>query len=128
MQGNYPECEKFCRKALKIKPNTIAIVNNLGNALKFSRSKVTLTIQEGNGNLVVHVEDDGDGIPLELHQKIFECYFQIEGEGQHCVRGHGLGLAGVMVLIEDMGGEMLLKSDVGKGATFSVKLPLASSS
>ena len=102
--------------------------NLLGNALKFCKSKVTLTIQEGNGNLIVHVEDDGDGIPSELHQKIFECYFQIEGEGQHCVRGHGLGLAGVMVLIEDMGGEMLLKSDVGKGATFSVKLPLASSS
>lgn len=103
--------------------------NLLGNALKFCKSKVILTIQESHGNLIVQVEDDGDGIPSELHQKIFECYFQIDMEGgQHCVRGHGLGLAGVLVLIEDMGGEMLLKSDVGKGATFSVKLPLASSS
>jgi signal transduction histidine kinase len=103
--------------------------NLLGNALKFCKSKVTLNIQEAQGNLIVQVEDDGDGIPSELHQKIFECYFQIDGEGeQHCVRGHGLGLAGVMVLIEDMGGEMLLKSDVGKGAVFSVKLPLARSS
>ena len=42
----------------------------------------------------------------------------------HCVRGHGLGLAGVQVLIEDMGGELLLESDTGKGATFTVKIPL----
>lgn len=101
--------------------------NLLGNALKFCRSKVTLTIQERHGNLFVHVKDDGDGIPAEYHQKIFKCYFQMDGEGQHCVRGHGLGLAGVMVLVEDMGGEMLLKSDVGQGATFSVKLPLGNS-
>lgn len=100
--------------------------NLLGNALKFCKSKVTLSIQEDPGNLHLRVEDDGDGIPSELHQKIFECYFQIDGEGgQHCVRGHGLGLAGVMVLIEDMGGEMFLKSDVGQGAIFSIKLPLA---
>ena len=102
--------------------------NLLGNALKFCRSKVTLTINEDHGYLIVHVKDDGDGIPSEYHQKIFECYFQMDGEGQHCVRGHGLGLAGVMVLVEDMGGEMLLKSDVGQGAVFSVKLPLESSS
>ena len=40
------------------------------------------------------------------------------------VRGHGLGLAGVMILVEDMGGELFLESDEGKGAKFLVKLPL----
>jgi signal transduction histidine kinase len=44
-----------------------------------------------------------------------------------CVRGHGLGLAGVMVLIEDMGGRLLLESNEGKGATFLVEVPLKDS-
>ena len=44
--------------------------------------------------------------------------------GSYSVRGHGLGLAGVMVLVEDMGGELRLESDQGKGAEFMVKLPL----
>ena len=49
----------------------------------------------------------------------------MDQEKNYCVRGHGLGLAGVMVLVEDMGGELSLESDEGKGATFSVKVPLA---
>ena len=40
------------------------------------------------------------------------------------VRGHGLGLAGALILVEEMGGELLLESDVEKGAKFIVLLPL----
>jgi two-component system OmpR family sensor kinase len=70
------------------------------------------------------VGDDGDGIPSGYHDKIFECYFQMDMQSDYCVRGHGVGLAGVMLLVEDMGGRLFLESDVGKGATFSVKVPL----
>ena len=70
------------------------------------------------------VADDGEGIPSGYHEKIFECYFQMDGQRDYCVRGHGVGLAGVMVLVEDMGGRLYLESDVGKGATFSVKIPM----
>jgi signal transduction histidine kinase len=69
------------------------------------------------------VKDDGEGIPADYHQRIFECYFQMDAKNSSCVRGHGLGLAGVQVLLEDMGGQLFLESDLGKGATFFVKIP-----
>lgn len=98
--------------------------NLLNNALKYRKRQVEIKIERNDKSLFVSVRDDGEGIPAEYHQKIFECYFQMGAERDYCVRGHGLGLAGVMVLVEDMGGELSLESDVGKGAKFLVELPL----
>ena len=49
--------------------------------------------------------------------------FQLDMGSEHCVRGHGLGLAGVAVLVEDMKGSLSLQSDTGVGATFTVTVP-----
>jgi signal transduction histidine kinase len=100
------------------------IRNLLSNALKYKKKQVELKIGKEEDSFVVIVGDDGDGIPTGYHDKIFECYFQMDMQGDYCVRGHGVGLAGVMVLVEDMGGRLFLESDVGKGATFSVKVPM----
>jgi two-component system, OmpR family, sensor kinase len=97
--------------------------NLLNNALKYRRHRVALNIYAKDNRFCIAVSDDGEGIPTPYHQKIFECYFQMDMRTDHCVRGHGLGLAGVQVLIEDMGGELLLDSDMGRGATFTVKIP-----
>jgi len=97
--------------------------NLLTNALKYKKNRVLLKITRSERHLFIAVSDDGDGIPSGYHKKIFECYFQMDMKSDHCVRGHGLGLAGVQVLLEDMGGELSLESDTGKGATFSVKIP-----
>jgi signal transduction histidine kinase len=97
--------------------------NLLTNALKYRKSRVVLKVERGERHLCLSVSDDGEGIPSGYHKKIFECYFQMDMKTDHCVRGHGLGLAGVQVLLEDMGGELSLESDTGKGATFSVKIP-----
>jgi signal transduction histidine kinase len=94
--------------------------------LKYRKSRVTLCVEEKERQLCLSVSDDGEGIPANYHRKIFECYFQMDMQTDHCVRGHGLGLAGVQVLIEDMGGELVLESDSGKGATFTVRIPLQS--
>lgn len=98
--------------------------NLLNNALKYRKSEVELGVDKGNARLVLSVKDDGEGIPVRYHQKIFECYFQMDENQPHVVRGHGLGLAGVMVLVEDMGGKLSLESDEGRGAKFIVQLPL----
>jgi signal transduction histidine kinase len=98
--------------------------NLLNNALKYRKRRVDLRIEEEDRCLHLFVRDDGEGIPANYHEKIFECYFQMDMQADHCVRGHGLGLAGVQVLLEDMGGQMSLESDVGKGAAFSVRIPL----
>lgn len=98
--------------------------NLLNNALKYRKSRVELSVDCKEGFVVFSVQDDGAGIPASYHKKIFDCYFQLETSDTCSVRGHGLGLAGVMVLVEDLGGEMLLISDEGQGAKFLVKIPL----
>jgi two-component system OmpR family sensor kinase len=98
--------------------------NLLNNALKYRKDRVELVVEKRDGYLIISVKDDGEGIPSLYHEKIFESYFQIDASENCCVRGHGLGLAGVMVLIEDMGGRIFLESDEGKGAKFSVEVPL----
>lgn len=98
--------------------------NLLNNALRYRKNRVALNVASKGGRLCLSVSDDGEGIPENYHEKIFQCYFQMDMNTDHCVRGHGLGLAGVQVLIEDMGGELLLESGLGKGATFTVRIPL----
>ena len=97
--------------------------NLLNNALKYRKERLEIRVFEEKPFLCFTVEDDGEGIPADYHQKIFDCYFQMDARTNQCVRGHGLGLAGVMVLLEDMGGSLILDSDVGKGARFSVRIP-----
>lgn len=98
--------------------------NLLGNALKYKKSEVEIHIEKDGNSLLVAVRDDGQGIPVSYQKSIFECYFQMDQQKDYCIRGHGLGLAGVMVLVEDMGGQLTLRSDAGKGATFLVKIPM----
>lgn len=115
----------WSRKILQDESKVKQIFRNLlNNALKYRKKELELRIEEEDGYLFMSVKDDGEGIPASYHQKIFECYFQMDMRTDHCVRGHGLGLAGVMVLIEDMGGKLFLDSDAGKGAKFSVKIPI----
>lgn len=117
-------CRELCLDESKIKQ---IVRNLLSNAIKYRKDKVFLIISESerDKSLILSVKDDGEGIPEKYHEKIFECYFQMDAGTDHCVRGHGLGLAGVMILIEDMGGQLVLNSDAGQGADFSVKIPLS---
>jgi signal transduction histidine kinase len=98
--------------------------NLLTNALKYRKSRVELEVDIRDNRLLFSVTDDGEGIPSTYHKKIFECYFQMDASEMCPVRGHGLGLAGVMVLLEDMGGKLYLESETGQGARFIVELPL----
>ena len=115
-------CQEVCLDETKIRQ---ILRNLLINALKYRRSRVELEVDKKDVYLVFSVKDDGEGIPSIYHKKIFESYFQMDVTDSSTVRGHGLGLAGVMILVEDMGGELFLESDEGKGAKFLVKLPLS---
>lgn len=99
--------------------------NLLNNALKHKKQFVEIDIDTEEDHLILSVKDDGEGIPAEYHKKIFESYFYLETKEQSVIRGSGLGLAGVMVLVEDLGGRLFLESEAGEGARFSVKLPLS---
>jgi two-component system OmpR family sensor kinase len=114
-------CQEVCLDQAKIRQ---ILRNLLNNALKYRKSRVELEVEKKDVYLVFSVMDDGEGIPSIYHKKIFESYFQMDVTDSYTVRGHGLGLAGVMILVEDMGGELFLESDKGEGAKFLVKLPL----
>jgi len=100
------------------------IRNLLSNAFKYRKKEVVVEISLDDNNLFISIADDGKGIEKEFHKKVFERYLQLGDEREHCVRGHGLGLAGALVLVEDMGGRMTLESEMNRGAKFSVSLPL----
>jgi len=114
-------CQEVCLDEAKIRQ---ILRNLLNNALKYRKSRVELGVDKKDVYLVFSVKDDGEGIPSIYHKKIFESYFQMDVTDSYTVRGHGLGLAGVMILVEDMGGELFLESDEGRGAKFLVKVPL----
>ncbi len=99
--------------------------NLLSNAIKYRRKKIELGFSLVQDNLCFYVKDDGKGIPSHLHEKIFKCYFQLNDCAEATVRCHGLGLAGVQILVEDLNGTLKLESDVDHGATFRVELPVS---
>lgn len=98
--------------------------NLLNNALKYRKQKIELEVLKDDKSLQFSVCDDGQGIEESYHKKIFECYFQLDNQRDFCVRGHGLGLAGVQILIEEMGGKLSLESGKEEGTKFSVNIPL----
>jgi len=98
--------------------------NLVTNAFKHRVSFVEISGRIEGKKLILKIKDDGRGIPSADHQKIFEIYFTTGSSIESAIRSHGLGLAGVMVLLKDMGGALTLNSDNGKGAEFIVTIPI----
>jgi two-component system OmpR family sensor kinase len=98
--------------------------NLLKNALRFRRQRVDVRMQRVGDRLLVEVSDDGPGIAPEHHDLIFQRYTQIDAAGAVARKGHGLGLAGALILARRMGGDLTVQSETGQGATFRFTLPL----
>jgi two-component system, OmpR family, sensor kinase len=98
--------------------------NLVTNAFKHSTTLVEIAGKIIENKLVLKIKDDGRGIPPEDHKKIFETYFTTGSSIENAIESHGLGLAGVMILLKDMGGKLILDSDDGQGAEFTVTIPL----
>lgn len=98
--------------------------NLVSNAFKHRVEKVDVSGAIDGKLLVLRVRDDGRGIPPSEHRRIFDTYFTTGGNIDDAINSHGLGLAGVMVLLRDMGGSLALDSDDGRGAEFTVVIPL----
>ena len=98
--------------------------NLVTNAFKHRAQFVDISGSIAEKQLILCVRDDGRGIAPTDHHRIFETYFTTGSSIENAIRSHGLGLAGVMVLLKDMGGSLVLNSDDGKGAEFIVKIPL----
>lgn len=108
---------------------TARILHNLfDNGLKYcgSHGSVTIRIESGEGVAHVLVSDNGPGIPEALHEQIFE-KFQYGQGGQCQRRSTGLGLYFCKLATEAQGGTIRVDSKPGRGSTFCVTLPAATS-
>ena len=99
------------------------ILNNLlSNALKNTVSGyVEVACELDDGGLELRVTDTGCGIPQDKLDRIFERFEKVDS----FVQGAGLGLSICKSIVEKMGGEIGVESQVGRGSTFRVKLPCA---
>lgn len=105
------------------------LLNLLSNAIKFTPAggTVSITVAEEGDDICVGVHDTGVGIPADKLETVFEAFFQVEGSQSRIYGGTGLGLAISRQLARAMGGDLTVKSALGKGSTFSLSLPRRSS-
>ncbi|MFA9391089.1 MAG: ATP-binding protein [Prolixibacteraceae bacterium] len=97
----------------------------INNALKFTKVgtiEIGFTLVEDS--IQFHVKDTGIGIAKENFEKIFQRFWQIEASLTREYGGNGLGLAISKKLVEVLGGEIWLESELGKGSTFFIRIPL----
>ena len=105
---------------------TLAVKNILLNACKHSRrgSKVELISRINRDNLEILVRDYGEGIPKEAQPHIFDAFYRVDTARNRAEGGVGIGLSLAHALIKMHEGDVIVESDVGKGAIFSIRVPL----
>lgn len=107
---------------------TLAIVNLLNNAIRFSPndSQIVIGAIEQGNQVMTWVQDNGKGIPHDKLNKIFEEFYQLEPPNTRSYGGLGIGLTIAKGLLEVQGGKIWAESEgLGKGATLKVLLPKA---
>ena len=104
--------------------------NLLSNAVKYTNEgtiRVALAAQQHEGMpfVQVSVHDSGSGVPADQVEKIFERFFQVEGQQPRTHRGTGLGLGICKEIVDHYQGRIWAESEPGQGSVFTFELPVA---
>ena len=104
---------------------TNIIINILDNAVKYSEKKPIIKIRtdDSENGIELRIIDQGIGMDLSTQKHIFEKFYRQQSGNIHNIKGHGLGLSYVKKIVEIHGGDITINSKVGRGTTFTIKLP-----
>jgi two-component system phosphate regulon sensor histidine kinase PhoR len=104
------------------------VINNLiDNAIKYSKEQVTISVRSRRtaGGWQLTVQDNGVGIASGYQAAVFDRFFRVPTGNLHPVKGFGLGLYYVRQVVERHGGHIAVRSEPGRGSTFTFWLPLS---
>ena len=118
-----PDLPQFNGDADKLRRT---LVNLMGNAIKFSHSggQIVVGARASATELSLWVRDEGEGIPREAFERIFEKFGQVEDRKAGRAMSTGLGLALCKMVVDAHGGRIWVDSELGQGSTFCLALPL----
>ena len=105
----------------------VAVHNLIANAITYSppRGRVGVGVSRRDGLVEIAVTDQGVGIPEEDRERVFERFFRVDQARSRNTGGTGLGLSIVKHTVQNHGGEVRVWSRVGKGSTFTIRIPEA---
>ena len=115
-EQNVPKIEAYGGQLNQVFMN---ILDNAQYAIK-GEGTVTISVKQEGENVVIKFSDTGEGIKKEDIRKVFEPFFTTKPVGQ----GTGLGMSITYRVIKNHNGEIFIDSEVGKGTTFTIKLPI----
>jgi two-component system phosphate regulon sensor histidine kinase PhoR len=106
-----------------------AMTNLIGNGIKYTPNQgyIQVRLKQEDKRVIFEVEDNGYGISEEKQGRLFQRFYRALEPGTDHIAGTGLGLSLVKTVIENHGGEVWVKSEVGVGSTFGFWLPRADS-
>ena len=104
---------------------TNMVYNLLDNAIKYTPEapRIEISTVSTPDKIILSVSDNGVGISKEDQKKIFDKLYRVPTGNLHNVKGFGLGLSYVKAIVEQHGGQVNVKSILGKGSTFEAHLP-----
>ena len=138
-----PLIDEVCRQARLLAPEREIVCNGSGdpiplanedalrqvllilldNAIKHGDGTIRVLAGESDQQVVVQVQDSGPGMPPELQERIFDRFYR--NDTSRSTPGFGLGLSIARALIEVQGGSIEVESQIGRGSTFTARLPKA---
>lgn len=121
----------FCSEELVANVNSAlleqAVINLIDNAIKYSESNKVVTVeswQEGE-QVMIKVQDRGQGISKEHLPRLFERFYRVDAARSRAIGGTGLGLAIVKHIVQAHDGEVTVHSTPGEGSVFTISLPVS---